>query len=132
MNTYLLPLLSSLISVISNSDIISLTNNSTAWGTSYVSGILTPIYDARYVNITGDSKTLSYSRIIEETGLVVNNDLRKQAILFTIIYLSNNSNNNIKFYNNNLTNVINMKECFASIQSLVDNYFKTYHFLLRN
>ena len=58
-----------------------------------------------YVNVTGDSKTLSYNQVINEVSVIVNNDLRKEAALFTIIYLSNNSNNNIKFFNNNLTNV---------------------------
>jgi hypothetical protein len=57
-----------------------------------------------YVKITGDSKTLSYNEVIEQIGLVADT-LQKKAALFTIIYLSNNSNGNIKFFNNNLTNV---------------------------
>ena len=57
-----------------------------------------------YVKITGDSKTLSYNEVIEQIGFVADT-LQKKAALFTIIYLSNNSNGNIKFFNNNLTNV---------------------------
>lgn len=57
-----------------------------------------------YTKITGSSRTLSYTRVIDEIGLVTTN-LQSKAALFTIIYLSNNLNNNITFFNNNLTNV---------------------------
>jgi len=57
-----------------------------------------------YVKITGDSKTLSYNKVIEEIGIVADT-LQKKAALFTLVYLSNNSDGNIKFFNNNLTNV---------------------------
>jgi hypothetical protein len=65
-----------------------------------------------FIKITGESKTLSYSRVIEEVGFIVGNDLQKRAALFTLIYISNDSNGNIKLFNNNLTNV-NLKRKWA-------------------
>ena len=57
-----------------------------------------------YTKVTGETKTLSYKRVIEEISFVTDT-LQKRAALFTIIYLSNDSNGNIKLFNNNLSNV---------------------------
>ena len=75
-----------------------------------------------YVKITGDSKTLSYNEVIEQIGFVADT-LQKKAALFTIIYLSNNSNGNIKFFNNNLTNVNLLRKWTGNLPTKFDKEY---------
>jgi hypothetical protein len=75
-----------------------------------------------YVKVTGDSKTLSYNKVIEEIGFVANT-LKKKAAIFAIIYLSNDSNNNITFYNNNLTNVNLLRKWSGDLPSKFDKEY---------
>lgn len=58
----------------------------------------------KFASVTASTNTFSYQRVIDEI-IPYCDTLQKKAAMFVIIYLSNNTDSNIKFFNNNLTNV---------------------------
>ena len=76
----------------------------------------------KFAPITATTNTFSYQRVIDEISIYCDT-LQKKAAMFVIIYLSNYDNSNIKFFNNNLTNVNLKKKWAGNLPSYFDKEY---------